>query len=51
MVVVGFFGEDGGESKLTLALSANLFPENIKIGDEVTFHKKAKLISIERSAT
>lgn len=45
-VIIGLFPEDGGESRMTITLSKKLFPEDIKVGDEVTFQKKAKVLQI-----
>lgn len=45
-VIVGLFPEDGGESRMTITLSKKLFPEDIKVGDEVVFQKKAKVLQI-----
>lgn len=47
-ITIGFFGEQG-DSKMQIVLSAKLFPEGIKQGDEVVFTKRANILEITRS--
>ena len=48
-VVIGFFNSSGGESFQTMRLHGSLFPENIKIGDELIFGKKADIVQLRRA--